>query len=57
MIPSNDTHVLCNYNPSTKSYDVAYKFIDLCKTTDLIVVPDVTKEIPCRLKNGQLLNL
>ena len=53
MIPNNDTDVLCNFNPKLQSYERAYKWSDLCKTTG----GDTSgKELPCVLKNGETLN-
>ena len=54
MIPYNDTHVFCDFNPKLQSYERAYKWSELCKTTraDLYA-----KELPCVLKNGETLNL
>ena len=54
MIPHNDTHVLCNFNPKSQSYERAYKWFDLCKTTD---ISQAAQELPCLLKNGETLNL
>ena len=54
MIPNNDTHVLCDFNTKSQSYQQAYKLSDLCKTTSLYQVP---QELPCLLKNGETLNL
>ena len=54
MIPHNDTHILCNFNPKSKSYEKAYKWSELCKTTGL---DQAALELPCLLKNGETLNL
>ena len=54
MIPNNDTDVLCNFNPKLQSYERAYKWSDLCKTTGRHIP---AKELPCILKNGETLNL
>ena len=54
MIPNNDTHVLCDFNPKLQSYERAYKWSELCKTTS---IDKVAKELPCVLKNGETLSL
>ena len=54
MIPHNDTHVLCDFNPNLRSYERAYKLSELCKTTS---VDQVAQELPCALKNGETLSL
>ena len=54
MIPNNDTHVLCDFNAKSQSYERAYKWSELCKTTGL---DKTTKDLPCVLKNGETLNL
>ena len=56
MIPNNDTHVLCDFNPKLQSYERAYKWSELCRTTDTVEVV-AAKEVPCVLKNGETLNL
>ena len=55
MIPNNDTHVLCDFNPKLQSYERTYKWSELCKTTGLDRV--TKKDLPCVLKNGETLNL
>ena len=54
MIPNNDTHIFCNFNPQSHSYEKAYKWSELCKTTGL---DKAAKEMPCVLKNGETLSL
>ena len=54
MIPNNDTHVLCDFNPKLQSYERAYKLSELCKTTGQ---DKVAKELLCVLKNGETLSL
>ena len=54
MIPNNDTHVLCDFNPKSQSYERAYKLSELCKTTSL---EKAAEELPCVLKNGETLSL
>ena len=54
MIPHNDTHILCNFDPKQQSYERAYKWSELCKTTGL---DRAAQELPCLLKNGETLNL
>ena len=54
MIPHNDTHVLCDFSPKSQSYERAYKWFELCKTTAL---DEYTEELPCVLRNGETLNL
>ena len=55
MIPHNDTLVLCDFNPKLQSYDRAYKWSELCKTTGYD--NHAAKELPCVLKNGETLSL
>ena len=54
MIPNNDTHVLCDFNPKSQSYKQAYKLSELCKTTSF---DQAAQKLPCVLKNGETLNL
>ena len=54
MIPHNDTHVLCDFNLKSRSYERAYKWSELCKTTYLV---QNAEELPCLLTNGETLNL
>ena len=54
MISHNDTHVLCDFNPKLQSYEKAYKWSELCKTTGY---NKFAQELPCLLKNGETLNL
>ena len=54
MIPNNDTHVLCDFNPKSQSYQRAYKLSDLCKTTSSY---QPAQELPCILRNGETVNL
>ena len=54
LIPNNDTHVLCDFNPKSQSYERAYKWFELCKTTPLY---GDAKELPCVLRNGETLSL
>ena len=54
MMPHNDTHVLCDFNPKSQSYERAYKLSELCKTTSL---EKAAEELPCVLKNGETLSL
>ena len=54
MIPNNDTHVLCDFNPKSKSHERAYTWSDLCKTTGL---QEKAEELPCVLRNGETLSL
>ena len=54
MIPNNDTDVLCNFNPKLQSYERAYKWSELCKTT---YIQYNAMELPCVLNNGETLSL
>ena len=54
MIPNNDTHVLCNFNPKLQSYARAYQWYELCRTTRLT---EDAKVLQCVLKDGETLNL
>ena len=54
MIPHNDTHVLCDFNLKSRSFERAYEWSELCKTTDL---NQNAEELPCLLTNGETLNL
>ena len=54
MIPHNDTHVLCDFNLKSRSFERAYEWSELCKTTDL---DQTAEELPCLLTNGETLNL
>ena len=54
MIPHNDTHVLCDFNSKSQSYQRAYKLSDLCKTTSS---NQPAQELPCILRNGETVNL
>ena len=54
MIPHNDTHVLCEFNHKSKSYERAYRWSELCKTTG---TDKAAEELPCALKNGETLSL
>ena len=56
MIPNNDTHILCDFNPKLQSYERAYKWSELCKTTDF-GQGKKDKVLPCVLKNGETLSL
>ena len=58
IIPNNDTHVLCDFDTKSQSYELAYKWSELCRTTgqDDFTFED-TKELPCVLKNGETLSL
>ena len=54
MIPNNDTHVLCDFNPKLQSYARAYQWYELCRTTRLT---EDAKVLQCVLKDGETLNL